>query len=226
MNIEQKIFSRYIPISEKLIAFGFLQTKNCFSIEKLFYNNQFKAIISIDKDNKVTGKVFDLENDDEFLPLRVENQQGTFVGEIRAQYEKILTEIRDKCFTKQYFIYPQSNRICQLIFEKYNNTPEFLWETFPGCGVFRNPDSGKWYGAILDVDRSKLQKGKSGVVEVIDLKLDTEHVKQIIKKTNFYPAYHMNKKFWISIILDDSVDDKIVMELIEESHSFTIKKKK
>ena len=102
--------------------------------------------------------------------------------------------------------------------KKYGSKPEFLWEQFDGSGVFRNKKSGKWYAAILEVDRGKLQAGKKGKVEVVDLKLDKEQVQKIIIKPGFYPGYHMNKKYWISIILDDSVSDEEIMGLIEISY--------
>ena len=225
MNLEKKIFNRYQPDFKKLVKYGFKKKGDKYSFEKEFLDGQFKSILIIDKEN-VSGTVIDLENNDEFLPLRVETIQGTFVNEVRENYEKILEDIRDNCFSKKFFIYPQSNRITNLIVSKYGDPPEFLWEKFDGSGVFRNIDSNKWYAAILDVDRGKLQKGKSGLIEVIDLKLDPEHVQKIIKQPHFYEGYHMNKKFWISIILDETVPDEKIMELVEESHSFTVKKKK
>lgn len=227
MNIEDKVFQRFSPDFDKLEKYGFIKEHNNFKLEKLFKDDLFKAVIVINSDGQITGTVYDLENEDEFLPLRFEgiNGEGAFVGEIRAAYEKILEDIREKCFTKKYYIYPQSNRIANLVIKKYGNEPEFLWKTTPGSGIFRNPDSNKWYLAILDVDRSKIQKNKKGLVEVALVKLNPDKVVEIIKQEHFYPGWHMNKKYWITIILDDTVADEKIMELVEESHSFTVKKK-
>ena len=38
---------------------------------------------------------------------------------------------------------------------------------------------------------------------------------------NIFPGYHMNKKNWITIILDDSLKDEEVFELIKESYELT-----
>jgi predicted DNA-binding protein (MmcQ/YjbR family) len=35
----------------------------------------------------------------------------------------------------------------------------------------------------------------------------------------------MNKKNWISILLNDTVPDKVLLTLLDESHRFTIKNK-
>lgn len=224
MNIEENIFRRYLPDFAKLKKYGFKENENTFVIEKLFKNDLFKAVITVNTEGIISGRVYDIESDDEFLPLRVESNQGAFVGEVRTAYESLLENIRDNCFVKKYFIYPQSNRIVNLIKAKYGNEPEFLWEMAPGSGVIRNPDTQKWYLAILDVDRSKIQKGRTGLIEVALVKLNPDKIQELIKQDNFYPAYHMNKKHWMTIILDETVSDKKIMELVEESHSLSKKK--
>ncbi len=223
MSIESKIFERYTVDKAKLTKYGFIKNKDIYSFEKVFYEGKFKAVINISPDC-VSGTVFDLENNDEFLPLKVENHQGAFTGEIRAEYEKILTGIRDNCFSANYFIFPQSNRITSQIYKKYGNPPEFLWEKYSGSAIFRNPDSKKWYGLIADIDKSKLEKDKKGRVEILNIKLDEEEIQTLLKQKGFYPAYHMNKKTWITITLDDTLTDKQIMKLIDESHGYTIKK--
>ncbi len=223
MIIEDKIFKRYSPDFKKFIKYGFKKADNKFIIEKQFKDDSFKALIVVNSNGKVSGTVFDLENNDEFLPLRVESNQGAFVGEVRAAYEELLKTIRDNCFIKKYYIYPQSNRITNLIIKKYGNEPEFLWKTTPGSGVFRNPETGKWYLAVLEVDRAKIQNNKKGAIEVADIKLAPENIEKLIKQEHFYPGYHMNKKYWLTVILDDSVSDEKIMKLIDESYSFTVK---
>jgi predicted DNA-binding protein (MmcQ/YjbR family) len=216
MSIESDIFKRYVP-----------DWKICKKeYEKIFLNNSFKAVVKISKTGEVSGTVYDLENNDEFLPLRIENNEGSFASKVKNEYEKFLIDIRNNYFTKNYFIYPQSNRITQLIIEKYGNYPEFLWEKFDGSGIFRNEDSQKWYAGILDVEGSKIKKGKSGIIEVLDIKLDSAEIQELLLQPEFYPAYHMNKKSWITIILDESLSDKKIMELVHKSYLLSFKNKK
>jgi len=226
MSIEDNIFQRFAPNFEKLADYGFKKTKNTYKIEKIFKNGLFKAEISIDSKGKVSGTVYDTENNDEYLPLRIQGVEGAFAGEVRADYEAILEDIKEHCFSKNYFVLPQSNRITNLIIDKYGDYPEFLWEKFSDAAVFRNPESKKWYLAILDIDRSKIQDKRKGFIETAQLKLDPKKIEQLIKQDNFYPAYHMNKKYWMTVILDETVSDEKIMELVAESHSFTEKKRK
>ena len=215
MSIESNIFKRYTPDWDKCKK----------EYEKIFLNGSFKSVIKISEQGEVTGTVYDLENNDEFLPLRIDSNEGAFVAKVRDEYEKILIQIRDNNFIKNHFIYSQSNRITQLIYKKYGDKPEFLWEKFDGSGIFRNKESQKWYAAILDVDRGKIQKGRSGIIEVLDIKLNPDEIQELLLQPNFYPAYHMNKKSWITIILDDSQTDKAIMNYIEKSYQLSFKKK-
>ena len=216
MSIESNIFKRYTPDWNKCSK----------EYEKYFLNNSFRAVIKVGRNGDVTGTVFDVENDDEFLPLRIENNEGAFASKVRDEYEKILSDIRNKYFIKNYFIYPQTNRITQAIIKQYGTEPEFLWEKFDGSGIFRNKESQKWFAAILDVEGSKVKKGKKGLIEVLDIKLEPNEIQELLLQPDFYPAYHMNKKSWITIILDESLSDKRVMELVGKSFGLSSKTKK
>ncbi len=226
MSIESDIFQRYVPDLELIVDYGFTKKKSKYVYEQLFKDGEFKAVIELTKSGEITGNVIDMENNDEFLPLRAVEQTGAFVGEVRSEYEKILTDIRDKCFNKNYFIFPQTNRISNKMIVKYNDNPAFMWEKFPGYGVFKNKSNNKWYAMIGDIKRSKLAKSEAEeTIEIINLKLNADEIQSLLKERGFYPAYHMNKKTWITITLDETLADDKILELVEQSHSFTVKQK-
>ena len=216
MNIEEKVFKKEKLNKEKLIPYGFIKEGNTYKYSKKFMNGNFRADIYIDENGNVSGKVYDLEMEEEYTNFRVEDAIGEFVNTVKGEYIKILDEVRDKCFEKEYFIYEQSNRITKLIYEKYNVTPEFLWEKFPNDGVFRNKRSKKWFGIIMNIDKSKIISKESGEIEILNVKLDDE-VEKYLKQKGIYPSYHLSKKSWVSIILDDTLSDNEIMKLINIS---------
>lgn len=217
MNIEQEIFKRTKVIVDTLIPYGFTKNKNVYEYSKIFMNN-FRADIVINEQGIVTGKVYDLNIGDEYINFRIENQVGEFVSSVREEYKSILKDIRSHCFEKLYFISKQANKITNKIIELYHNEPEFLWDKFPGYGVFRNPNNQTWYGAILNIDKSKIDKESTGEIEVINLKIEKEKIPDLLKKKGFYPAYHMNKKNWITIILDNTLKEEEIMEYVRMSY--------
>ena len=217
MNIEKDIFKRATVNFKKLLKYGFKIDKDSYIYEKNFFNNDFKAIISIDNKGEVTGKVIDLLINDEYTRLRVD-ATGEFINTVRESYINILNDIKNKCFEVEYFQSKQANRINDFIKNKYNSDPEFLWKKFPYFAVYRNENNNKWYAIIMNLDKSKLCND-SGNIEIINVKLTKEKVIDLLKKPGFYKAYHMNKNDWISIILDETLSDDEIISLIEESYN-------
>lgn len=216
MSIEYDVFKRSNPDYKKLIKYGFNKEKDYYLYEVKFLDS-FNAIITINKNGDVSGKVIDLEIDEEYTNFRTD-MTGEFVSNVRDNYIEFLKDIKDNCFDTNYYIFDQSNRISKYIKDKYNIDSEFLWEKSPGCGVFRNKKNNKWFGIIMNVDLSKLDN-KSGEVEIINLKLDPEKIKILLKKNGFYKAYHMNKNDWISILLNDTLTDDEIISLVDESYN-------
>ena len=157
---------------------------------------------------------------DEYVNYRIEEQTGEFVNTIRALFEEFLIDIRTNCAITNYFVFDQTNRIVKLIIDKYHDEPEFPWDDSTEDGIFRNPNNAKWYALIMTINKNKLD-GEDREVEVLNLKLDENKIPDLIKKKGFYRAYHMNKKKWITILLDDTVSDDEIMEYVTESHAFS-----
>jgi len=126
MDLTKQIFNRYAPNLNKLETYGFRFVNNKYIYEKNIKNDTFKIIVQIDKNLKISSYVYDLKNNELFLPITIEDNQGEFVTKIREAYEQTLINIRNNCFNKQYFIYPQANRITQYLIDKYLTKPEFL----------------------------------------------------------------------------------------------------
>ena len=220
MSIESEVFKKYIPNNKKLIKYGFKECEKEYKLSETFMNNTFRADIVIDAKGQVIGKVIEIELNEEYTNFRMENAIGEFVNTVRNEYIKILQGIANSCFEKEEFIFEQTNRITRLINEKYKVDPEFLWDKFPGYGVFRNTRSNKWFGIIMNIDRSKIVLDKSGEIEILNVKLD-DNIQNYLGVEGIYPSYHLSKKSWISIILDDTLSDKEIMDLIDISYNIS-----
>ncbi len=220
MKLENEIFKRSYVNIEKLINYGFIKEDGVYKYSKIFMES-FRADIVINESGIVSGRIFDLNVDEEYTNFRVESQVGEFVTSVRGTYKEILNDIADNCFDKNYFITEQANRITKLIMELYHDKPEFAWEKSPGFGIFRNPDNQKWYGLIMNIDKSKIDKTGTGEIEIINLKIDTLKIPILLNKKGIYPAYHMSKKNWITIILDNTLSDTEIMNYVSISHSYT-----
>lgn len=222
MNIEENIFKRAIIDFDKLSAYGFTPKQDLWTYTQTFMNNEFKAVVTINNQGQIRGNVYETDSNEPYIPLRVEGMNDGYVGEVRSEYKKILSAIKEHCCHLQYFISPQANHLAEALYQKYGDRPTFPWEKYSGHGVFRNPHNQKWYALIMSIDKSKLNKSQSGEVEVINLKISEQKIPELLKQKGFFPAYHMNKKTWITLILNDTLPDALILSLIEESHAYTI----
>lgn len=230
MSIESEIFQRSTPDFSKLIPYGFTLKKDHYFYTKDIMQGDFRVEVSISTSGEIIGKVYDLLTESEYANVHIARQQGEFVNTVRESYREVLIDIREHCFIKTPFIFKQTNRLSQYIKKQFDVTPNFPWATAPGAGVFRNNQNNKWFGIVTYIAKSKLDPTASNKnqeeakkrVEVINLKLDKDKIPTLLKKEGFYPAYHMNKTYWISIILDETVADTEIIPLLNESYQASL----
>ena len=237
--LESDFFKRSRPDFHKLSDFGFRKRTgghtgsgdhacpDVLTYSEPLPGGQFRAELDISEDGEISGRVIDLDTGEEYLPVRFENQLGAFSGSVRELYLDFLAKIDRKCFVPVSFIYDQSNRIEARIHREFDVSAEFLWEKHPGNGIFKCRENGKWFGAVLTVAFSKLDglgntlkpHDEEDIVEVIDLKADPEEIPELVKRPGICHAWHMNKTHWISVILDDTLPDDEIFELIRKSYT-------
>ena len=224
MTIEQKIFSRRRFSTKRMENYGFENKNACYTLSKEFMDGDFTAEIRVYENGSVVGRVMDNMMGEEYIPLRMPNYTGAFVGSVRAAYEELLLDIADNCCTDVAFASDQSNRIAAMILDKYSVEPDFPWDEgeHEPSGVFRHGSNNKWFGLIMNIDRRHLEKNAAEeMVDVINLKADESKMIALHKIRGIYPAFHMNHSKWISVVLDGNLDDRDVMDLVEESFRLT-----
>ena len=216
-----EIFKSYQFNQEKARAYGFVESSGVWTYSCMILQGDFVMTVSITADN-VNFQVFDQEMGDLYPQVHMESMTGSFVASVREACLEILYQIRKACFDVQDFICPQTKRIMAQIQEKYGNQLEYLWEKSPDTAVLRHEGNKKWYAVLMKISWDKLEKGREGLVEAVNLKHD--QVADLLSKKGIYPAFHMNKRYWISVALDDTLSDEMVLELIEQSWNLTSKK--
>ena len=226
MSIEDDIFKRANFDFEKLKQYGFQKSKSDFMLEKYFFNDEFKAVIAVNENGQIRGDVIEVSSQELYLPLRVMSMAEGFAGQVRAEYEKILRDILAHCCVVNDFVYAQTCRLVHYIQKKYGDKPDFPWEKYGHYGVFRNFETNKWYALVMNIDRCKIEKNRHEEVEIVNLKVDQSKISDLLEKKGIYPAYHMNKKSWVTLVLDDTLSDEFIEDLLAQSYFFSQSKKK
>ena len=216
-----EIFKSYQFNKEKARDYGFVENGEVWTYSCQILQGDFIMTVSITTDN-VSFLVFDQETGDLYPQVHMESMRGSFVGSVREACLEILYQIRKACFDMQDVICPQTKRIMAQVQEKYGNQLEYLWEKSPDTAVLRHEGNQKWYAVLMRIPWDKLEKGREGLVEAVNIKHD--QVADLLSKRGIYPAFHMNKRYWLSLALDDSLSDDDVLDLLEISWNLTLKK--
>ena len=200
-------------IKDKLIDYGFNQD---YVYEKLLSNTNFKALITYENDT-LTARVIDLELNEDYVLVDVKTPIGRFAAELKVEYESIIEDIIDKCTKPNIFKFPQSKRLMNAVENKYDADLEFLWEKFPKDAIYRNKNNNKWFALLVSLDKSKIGLEGEGEIEIVVLKHD--NVSNVVDGESILEGYHMNKKHWITVPLDDRISDDELFKLVDNSYS-------
>ena len=107
----------------------------------------------------------------------------------------------------------------------YGTSPDYPFGDWMESAVLRHADNRKWYAIVMKVSRRKFGFDSDEIIDVVNLKLPTEMFGSFGAADGVYPAYHMNKLHWISVLLPDAPDD-VVQFLVNVSFEATKDKRK
>ena len=103
----------------------------------------------------------------------------------------------------------------------YGATPEYLWRSAPNYAVFRHSENRKWFGIVMDVPAARLGLEGEGVIDILNVKVDPADALVLRLADGILPAYHMNKKNWISVVLEGGIPNDMLLGLLEMSFQLT-----
>jgi len=119
--------------------------------------------------------------------------------------------------TKQEFL--------EYCFDTYGTSADYPFNEDLDTAVLRHGNNRKWYAVVMRVSRRKLGSDRDDVTDVVNLKLPKEMFGSFGTEDGVYPAYHMNKLNWVSVILKD-VEPGLMQFLTNVSYEATISKVK
>ena len=110
------------------------------------------------------------------------------------------------------------------IHKHFDILQEYPWKESPNHTTFKHKNNKKWFALIMDIPYKKLGIDKDGFVDIINLKNIPEMIGGLRKTNGIFPAYHMNKEHWITILLDGTVPQQKIHDLLYISYDLTLTK--
>ena len=104
--------------------------------------------------------------------------------------------------------------------DTYGTSADYPFDKNFETAVFRHAGNRKWYAIVMRVSRRKFGVSCDEVIDIVNLKLPLEMFGSFGAADGVYPAYHMNKVHWISVLLPDA-EKELVEFLVNASYEAT-----
>ena len=200
---------------DNLIFYGFKKGNVSYEYKKNL-NEDLYVLFKVNEKSFIYD-VYD-NFDNLYLPFNVKENYGSYVLSIKDKVEKIKEDIINKCFSKDDF----KSMILSYVHKTYHTKEEYPWKDMKE--YFTLKVNNKWYLLYMNIPYKSINKDKEGKVDVINVKLMPNEIENLIDYKTYYPAYHMNKKYWMTIVLDNNAQFEIVKSLIDRSYEIVSKK--
>lgn len=202
----------------KLLEEGFQKSGNSYSrIERLKvapFRLVIKIINNTTNEVEVTTHLYDLDTLELYFPYETISC-GSFTSSLHEEVENILKQIKTKCFEKN--VSTQKDRIQKMVEDVFEEKLDAPFEKDTTSLVLRHKESNKWICLFMEIPKKKLGRHEDKIVSVVNVKLNPEKINQVVNQKEIFSCYHMNKKYWVTILLEDKLSDLQVLDYIKES---------
>ncbi|MBB5226756.1 hypothetical protein DYE50_05475 [Treponema ruminis] len=178
-------------------------------------NGSFKAEISLSlSDESLTVHLFDSATSEKYALFDRTSSNGAFVTSLREEVQKIIDDIKTRCFATNDL----KDDFIAWINTKFGAVPDYPWpDDAPYSFVFRCPN-GKWFALVMKIKYRQLGLTGDEELWVVNMKAEQESIPALVDRKSIFPAWHMNKKHWITVLLTATTDFGKLCELTEKSY--------
>lgn len=205
---------------DSLKAAGFTTSDyNSYEMGVTVSNGAFKADITLVlSDQTLTVQLFDSATGEKYALFDMPSH-GAFVASLREEVQKIINDIKTKCFETNDL----KDDYIAWIKSKFGVEPDYPWpDDAPYSFVFRCPNE-KWFALVMRIKYRQLGLTGDEYVWVVNMKAEQDNIPNLVDHKSIFPAWHMNKKHWITILLTAVTDFNKLCELTGKSFTLVNK---
>ncbi len=232
MRLEEELFRRLRPNIQRLIQYGFLKQNGIYRYQTKLEDTGMYAIITVEG-NAVSGRVLDELTNEEYVAVYTVGKKGKFATQVRTVYLSCLEDIAKNCFEKVMYSSRQANTMHEWMINELHDIADHPFTksqngkrtTDHEFTAYKPSDSDKMYVLMFSIGMHKLDKAcDENQVDAMNIKVEPSKVGDLLQLPGFYPAYHMNKKHWVTALLDGTIEDAVLKELLVKSRALVAKK--
>ena len=182
-------------------------------------NSTFNANIILSlSEQTLTVHLFDSATGERYALFDMPNAHGTFIAALREEVQQIIDNIKSKCFETNDL----KDDYVAWIKTQFGAEPDFPWPDTPDYCVFRCPNE-KWFALLMKIKYRQLGLTGDEEIWVVNMKASQDAIPTLIDRKSIFPAWHMNKKHWITILLTAATDFEKLCGLTQKSYELVCK---
>lgn len=208
---------------DSLEAAGFATTDGAtYTMSPTVSAGAFRADITLSLEAQtLTVHLFDTETGEKYALFDMPSSHGAFVASLREEVQVLIDDIKSKCFESKDL----KDDYISWIKNQFGAEPDFPWPDTPDYCVFRCQNE-KWFALVMRIKYKQLGLTGDEEVWVVNIKADQTEIPNLIDHKSIFPAWHMNKKHWITVLLTAVTDFEKLCELTLKSYELVSKSKK
>ena len=199
---------------DSLEATGFETTDgNSYTMNSSVSNGTFNASITLSlSDQTLTVHLYDSTTGEKYALFDMPSSHGAFVASLREEVQLMINDIKSKCFESKDL----KDDYIAWIKTQFDAETDYPWPDTPDYCVFRCPNE-KWFALIMKIKYRQLGLTGDEEVWVVNMKACQDEIPNLIDKKSIFPAWHMNKKHWITVLLTAATDFEKLCGLTQKS---------
>ncbi len=111
--------------------------------------------------------------------------------------------------------------LIDLVFDAYSVEADYPFRMDDVSCVFRHPDSKKWFALMMNIPYRTLGIARDGNADILNVKCEPVMGGSLRRQPGFFPAYHMSKDRWLTVLLDGTVSREEIGALLALSWELT-----
>lgn len=216
MNFNHLLLTSF-PQKNLLLEYGFQKEGNLLVLNRKL-DEEFYAVFTFDFQN-LTAEVFENQTGEKYALLDVKTAHGEFVSSIREKVSIMIEEIIQKCSENRDL----KSEYIDFLEKELSTKGEYPWENESSYSVYRC-ENQKWFALVMKIKFKNLGFESEEPVWVVNLKADAEKIPELVDGKSIFPAWHMNKKYWITVLLTSVTDFDTLKKLTLRSKELVEKK--
>ncbi len=109
------------------------------------------------------------------------------------------------------------------IIQTYKAKKVYPWAKYPSFATFRCGNN-KCFAICMDISKNKIGLTGDDTIQIVNLKCSPFMISALIKEQGIFPAYHMSKEHWITVLLNGAVEQQKLKALVDLSYELVAKK--